>query len=67
MAEIDRYLTEAESLEFIDKMNYVLSLLEQGEIEETEAYQIITATGEPSPRAVQDESENRIIFEYWES
>lgn len=67
MAEIDRYLEEAESLEFIDKINYVLNLLEQGEIEETEAYQIITAKGEPPPRAVADESENRLFFEYWES
>lgn len=67
MAEIDRYLEEAESLEFIDKMNYVLNLLEQGEIGENEAYQIITATGEPPPRAVQDEGEHRIYFEFWES
>lgn len=54
MTEIDRYLEEAEGLEFTDKMNYVLNLLEQGEIEEIEAYQIIMATGEPKPKALQD-------------
>lgn len=38
MAEINRYLQEAESLEFIEKIQLVLNLLEQGEIEENEAY-----------------------------
>ncbi|WP_456069849.1 hypothetical protein [Haemophilus paraphrohaemolyticus] len=67
MAEIDRYLTEAESLEFIDKMNYVLNLLEQGEIEENEAYQIITAEGEPPPKATTEEQAGECFIEFWES
>ncbi|WP_288233921.1 hypothetical protein [uncultured Haemophilus sp.] len=67
MAEIDCYLTEAESLEFIDKMNYVLNLLEQGEIEENEAYQIITAEGEPPPKATTEEEKAECLIEFWET
>ena len=67
MAEINRYLQEAESLEFIEKIQLVLNLLEQGEIEENEAYQIITAEGEPPPKATTEEQPGECFIEFWEN
>lgn len=68
MAEINRFLAEVKSLDFIEKIQLVLNLLEQGEIEENEAYQIITAEGEPPPKATTEEKETgECLIEFWES
>ncbi|WP_047977884.1 hypothetical protein [Muribacter muris] len=51
---MEHYLDQAATMTFTDKLNFTLALLEQGDIDEPEAYQILTATGKPKPQASPD-------------
>lgn len=44
---LDAYQTQARSLSFQEKLQYLLGLIEEQEITEIEAYRILTADGEP--------------------
>lgn len=67
MAEIDRFQDEMASLNFTEKLNFVLALLEQGEISENEAYQLILAEGEPKPQEKEEQPAKHITFEFFDS
>lgn len=41
------YIEQARNKSFTEKMNFIFALLEDGEIDEIEAYRILTADGEP--------------------
>lgn len=43
-------IQEAENLPFDEKLNFILALFEDREIDEAEGYQIFTAHGEPKPQ-----------------
>lgn len=47
MTEFDRLQEDMESLDFTGKLKFALKLLEAKEISENEAYQLLTAEGEP--------------------
>ncbi|WP_373778170.1 hypothetical protein [Glaesserella sp.] len=49
MTENHRYKSDMIGLSFIEKIQFILNLLEQGAIEELEAYQLITME---EPKAV---------------
>ncbi|QIM62907.1 hypothetical protein A1D29_06180 [Pasteurellaceae bacterium Orientalotternb1] len=57
---MERYLQQAETMPFTEKMSFVLALIEQDEIDERQAYQIITATGEP-PEKSEEEPQGAMI------
>lgn len=48
MNSIENYQKQAEKMPFIEKLNFLLTLLEDGEIEEAEAYDILTEKGKPT-------------------
>lgn len=43
------YIEQAKNKSFTEKMNFIFALLEDGEIDEIEAYRILTYDGEPKP------------------
>lgn len=43
------YIGQARNKSFTEKMNFIFALLEDGEIDEIEAYRILTYDGEPKP------------------
>lgn len=45
----DSYTEQAQNLPFAEKLQWILALLEQDEIDEAKAYQILLAGGEPKP------------------
>lgn len=49
MSDLTPYLEQIQPLTFTEKIGFIFALLEQGEIEEIEAYQLLTAQGEPKP------------------
>lgn len=51
---MEQYKQQAEKMPFIEKLNFILTLLEDGEIEEAEAYDILTEHGKPNHVSPQD-------------
>ncbi|MDD0823097.1 hypothetical protein PTQ27_01235 [Mannheimia sp. AT1] len=47
---LENYIQQAEKMPFADKLNFILNLLNDSEIDELEAYRIFTAQGEPQPQ-----------------
>lgn len=59
---MEEYLKQAEAMPFTEKIGFILALIEQDEIDECQAYQIITATGEPPEKSEEEPQGATIDF-----
>lgn len=60
---MEQYKQQAENVSFTEKLNFLLTLLEDGEIEEAEAYDILIEHGKPNHISPQERPKGQ-IFEF---
>ncbi|TCT13721.1 hypothetical protein EDC51_1117 [Bibersteinia trehalosi] len=59
---MQNHIEQAKNKSFTEKVNFVLALLDDGEIDEPEAYKILTAEGEPKPPEKPESQQGTIDF-----